>query len=143
MELKKPWKFEEDVEEIINMVDADKTIIWRGELKDDKQWNGFGIFEIETEERIWVYEGVLKEGNYDGEGNLTTYFKRLNEKKEIEKTVAKTKLFYDKDSSISKGKLFENGREFFVQFKNGIEVEGSKKRTFEGKNFKIKMKKLR
>lgn len=97
---------------------------WEGDWKNGKEWNGRGLSNfIDKEGNIWIYNGILINGlPVEGKHVLNNF---LND--------SKLKANFSNGKLSGSGLLFENKKEYFVEFdQNGNEIKEERKRTFEG-----------
>ena len=88
-------------------------------------------FLIKKVEVLTDTEYIVKFGDFiEGEGEIF----HIKEEK-IKKT--KTKLKYNKGKNVSEGILIEDGIVYFVEFKDGKELENSRKTKYGGARIMI------
>ena len=97
--------------------------LWEGTWKNAQQWNGKGIcLWKDLNEEQWIFEGELRQGK--PQGNVFMFRVSTN-------TITLKATFQD-GQKVGSGILTENGKEYFVEFQDGVEVLEKRKRTFEG-----------
>ena len=133
--LKKPWVRNCGLNDKEGaMVNNSKEIIWIGEWKDGKQWNGRGMMywnEYKSLKCIWVFKGNIVEGHPEGDGMFLRYSTdQIRAEEGLELPPNKVTLRYDKQKNLMFGVLIEEGKEYDVVFQNRDIL--SRNRTFLG-----------